>query len=41
MNTKHCGVCGKFVNRRYLACSSFHDELAGDIVQQEEEDSYG
>lgn len=37
MNSKHCDICGKFVNHRYLACSTFHDEISGDLKQEEED----
>jgi len=30
-----CDICGRFVNRRYPVCSSWHDELSGDIIQEE------
>ena len=31
MAANRCGICGRFVNRRYPVCSSYHEELAGDI----------
>jgi hypothetical protein len=38
---ERCGVCGRFVNHIYPVCSSWHDELAGDIIKLEERGANG